>query len=505
MGVWLGLVNHDEMYHTGTNGRQIVVNDLQNRTESDMAHVNNLLYTTCEDVLTNIATCDCGEYYGGDKKGIICPNCETEVREPIERPLEKILWLRAPRGISALMNPIVWVMLSKRFEKSDFQVLRYIADRTYNPTSVTGYQKYVPELKAAGIERRGWNYFVENFDAIMEILFSMKSLQPTKTSSMSVFKDTLGIEGEIDDPYYMLIKEQRDCIFSQFLPAPNKALLVLEHSPMKKRFYDANIVFALDAIRLMVGIDTQPEKSLNVKENWTVKSITSMAEYYERYFNNTFKGKTGSFRKHVYGGRSNFSFRAVISSRTDAHEHNEILIPWAVAVSVLGLHIQNKLINKYNWTPNEVFSFLNRYALTYHPLLDKIFEELIAECPFNGIPCLIGRHPSLERGSAQLQYIVGVKSDVRDITMSISILSVRPFNADFDGDMMYGLLPLDIQTTEALSTLELHYSAFTLSNPYTVSPNVSLPNQMVSTASYWMFFKEPPDPIKLDRMKQLFG
>jgi hypothetical protein len=415
MGVSLKLVNFTELFFQKSSKTPIIINDFSESSEDDKENFNRLIYTKYStDLLSNLPSCECGDLVGEHNVGIVCLNCNTPVQSMLEQDLEPVVWMRSPIGVEDLINPVVWTMLSKRFTRSGFDIIRWICDTTYKPTVKT--PPVMESVHALGVQR-GYNNFVQNFDAIVNALFGLKEFRAKKFSI---------------DPLQTLLQEQRNCIFSKYLPLPNKSLLVIEETNVGT-YVDPIITGAIDAIRTMVSIDS-PLSSHNVrtKENRTVKTIAQLAEFYDNLYRTTLATKEGIFRKHVYGTRSHFSFRAVISSLTEPHEYDEIHIPWGIGISVLRIHLMNKLLRR-GFTPNEGIAFLNEYAQKYHPLLDELFQALITESPYKGIPCVFQRNPSLERGSAQAMFITKVKTDPSIPTVSLSILSVRGYNADFDG------------------------------------------------------------------------
>jgi hypothetical protein len=364
---------------------------------------------------------------------------------------------------------------------------------------------------------RGYNNFVEHFDEIVDALFDLKGFRSTGAKMVSGgFLDRLWTKvgnliarvlnmkpkKEID-PLHLLIKTQRDCVFSQYLPLPNRALLVIEETNVGT-YVDPIVTGAVDAIRTIVGIDSPLSSfSVRTKENRTVKALAQIAEFNDELARTTLAKKEGIFRKHVFGTRSHFSFRGVISSLTDTHEYDEIHIPWGIGVSLLELHLMGKLLRR-GYTPNEARAFLYEHAQKYHPLLDELFQLLISECPYKGLPVVFQRNPSLERGSAQAMFITKVKTDVEIPTVSLSILSVVGFNADFDGDQLNGTLSIDLMTAEQLRKLAPHMSVFGLDAPRAVSRNLSIPKPVVATMANWVHSpNEVPDPEKLRRMETI--
>jgi len=468
LGIHLQLVNFNDLFYRKATRTPIIINNFQESSEDDKESFNRLIYTKyATDLLSNLPTCECGEIVGEHNVGISCRNCRTVVQSPVEQDLEPLVWIRAPQGVKALINPIVWTIVNDHFTRSGFEIIRWICDTTYKPqVRVPAIMEYVQGL---GIER-GLNNFIENFDTIIDALFELKG-----------FKQKKGVA----DPIQILLREQRDCVFSEFLPLPNRALLVIEETNLGT-YVDPIVTGAVDAIRTMVGIDTDlSSHSVRTKENRTVKTIAQLANFYDDLARTTLAKKEGIFRKHIFGTRSHFSFRAVISSLTDAHSYDELHIPWGIGVSVFRIHLMNKLLRR-DFTPNGATAFLNEHAGKYHPLLDELFNLLITESPYGKIPCVFQRNPSLERGSAQAMWITKVKTDPDIPTVSMSILSVKGFNADFDGDQLNSTLSIDIVTTEQLKALAPHKSVFDLNAPKIVSKNLSIPDTVISTIAGWL-------------------
>ncbi len=490
MGVALELVNYDDLFFNRSRQEPVIINDFAETSEEDKAAFNRMIYTkySTDDLLSNLPQCECGNLCGEHLVGVVCNNCHAAVSSPLEQELEPIVWMRAPKGVKKLINPVVWTMLNNKFKRSGFEIIRWICDTTYKPVALR-VPAVMDAVQAIPNLERGYNNFIDKFDSIIDSLFELRVFKPPR--------------GKID-PLQQLLRTHRDCVFSDYLPLPNRSLLVIEESNVGT-YVDPIVTGAVDAIRTMTSIDSPlSSHSIRTKENRTVKTIAQLAEFYDGLYRLTLAKKEGIFRKHVFGGRANFSFRAVISSLTDAHQYDELHIPWGIGVSVLRMHLLNKLIRR-GYGVNDAIAFLNEHSQKYHPLLDELFKLLIAESPYKGIPVIFQRNPSLERGSAQAMFITQVKTDPSIPTISLSILSVVGFNADFDGDQLNGTLSLDLMTAEALQRLAPHMSTFDLNEPRRVSKNLSMPKPVVSSISSWVHDPngEVIDPEKLARMMAL--
>lgn len=417
MGVFLELVNFNKLIGQ-TETQPIIVNDLSSATEDDKLFLDRLISVKYEqtDLFSNEPMCECTRLTGGWRLGAICTNCRTPVREVFDQQLKPLVWMRSPKGVEMLINPMIWTMLSQKFVKvkGGFNLIEWMCNTDYQPACARPLE--VDELLALGVVR-GYNNFVKKFDEYIEILFSLKH-----------FRQKKGKEEQL----YQLLKEQRDCIFSHYLPLPNKSLMVIEDTNVGT-YVDPILVGAIDAIRTISSIDA-PLSNFNLrqKENRTAKTISMLADFYYQVYHDILASKNGIFRKNYFGTRNHFSCRAVITSNTKAHRYDEIYIAWGHGVTMLKIHLMNKLLRR-GYTPNSATALLQEYTVKYHPLLDELFQELINNSPDKGLWCIFARNPSLTRGSTQRMKITRVKTDPYDPTITLSILAVKMYNADFDG------------------------------------------------------------------------
>lgn len=489
MAISLELVSADKIFHQLPNP-PIIVNDVLSTSEDEREALNNLIYSKYgSEHLTNLPSCNCGEGVGivGEfNRGVFCPNCRSVVKPPIDNEINSILWMRAPDGVAKFINPIVWTMLSKRFTVSRFNIIQWLCDSGYSPDAKV--PREIEEIQDAGIVR-GYNNFVANFDVIMEFLFTRK-------------KFIAKSKGNIDH-LQELLRNQRDCIFSKYLPLPNKSLLIIEEINVGT-YVDPIAMGAINAIQTIASIDAPGNTfSPKVKENRTIKTLVKLAEFNEEYVHSGLGGKPGILRRNVFGSSFNFSFRTVISSLTGAHREDEVHIPWPVAITVFRYHILNRL-KLLGMTINHAIGYLNEHAYKYDDLLNGIFLDFIAAGDGKGIPVTMGRNPSLARSSLVSVYITKIIPDPKIIATCISILVVKGMNADFDGDECNFCLALDKTLAFEFENLKPHKNVFSLNTPRQVSGNLSMPKPVVSSVSDYIDTPEIPDPVKLSRMEALY-
>lgn len=495
MPLSLKLLSLDQMFHS-SKVEPIILNDLHSKTEEDREYFNNLVKETyTSDVVSVLPRCACGELRGEHLVGEVCDVCGTVVKQSIEDDINPSLWFRRPDGVEKLMNPIVWMMLDSRFTKSNFRVLVWITDRNYRSSSKV--PESVKELIQMGIPR-GYNNFVQNFSWFMEFLFNHADFRYQK-SKTSFIHDMLEITHPSRDPLQQLIHDNIGIIFSDFIPVLNRCLLVLEQHALGL-YLDSSILNIKDALNTMLSIDQDHYNRTPANiENRTAKILVMLGDYYTSLFRKHISPKPGMLRKHTLGSRTNHSFRAVITSHEEIHDHDEIWIPWCVAMTVFQLHILNRLMNKKalakllgkkdgceKMTHNEALGFIYAHVYKYHPLLDRIMQELISESRGGSIPCLAQRNPSLMQGSAQLVRITRVKTDADNTTVSMSDLIAPAMNADYDGDELNFQLAVDEFMAEKFYAFSPFFNLLLLDKPLEISKNASMSDPIIASVSDWL-------------------
>lgn len=363
----------------------IIINDLVDNSEEDKEAIKELVTTRySSDMITLLPSCRCGISKGEFSVGVKCNYCNTVVKSTIESDIEPTIWFRKPIGVNKLISPIMWIMLKARFKKSGFNIIQWLTDTTYRAN--VKQPTVVNKIVEAGIQR-GYNNFVDNFDKIMSYLFSIKDFKK---------------DGE--DFLQRLILEKRHLVFSDYIPIPNKSLLIIEKTNVGV-YVDPIIVKAVDAIQMLVSIDRNfHDQNPRVKENRTAKAISKLSDFYESFNKTNLSPKSGQFRRHIFGTRTNFAFRAVISSQTGTHKYNTIEVPWGVGLTAFRPHLINKLL-KMGMDINSAIGLLLGHVEKYHPQLDIFLNELLTEAP-NGIVCILQRNglafPSLVTVSNKL-------------------------------------------------------------------------------------------------------
>jgi hypothetical protein len=475
VSIYAELIDIDEMFNTQQRD-PLFANHYNPDSEADRETINHLIMTQYgSDFLEMEPSCDCRKTKGGDYEDIVCQHCGTPVLPVTQRPLEPSVWLALPKGVKAFVNPKVYTILSNELTISKFNIMEHLvnpmasAPETKHPTVGKYMRLNIP---------RGINYFVDHFDEILATLLKENILG----------RDIMDKQGHLGAVNALLafIKKYRERLFCHYLPLPTRLMMITEQT-VTTIFASSNIFKAVDAARTIANAEASPNLPIKNMQAKVMKANALMAEYNEQCFHEFFDQKDGWFRQHTFGTRSHFTFRAVINSNTDPHRYWELHLPWSLSVMVLRDHLASKLLNGSAaagepWSLRECQALMDENTLRYNPILDGLFKELIAEAPGQRMAVLFNRNPSLLRGSIQLLYVTKVKPDTDVRSISLSVLTLRSLNADFDGDALNGLVVLDKKMLRKLQRLEQHHTVLDTNRPRALAQTMKMPEQIVATA-----------------------
>lgn len=401
----------------------VYVNDLDTIVIENKQALNDLLITRYEsDTLESMPICECRATFGADKAGRICKECGHTVLVPTERPIESRLWIRAPKGVRGLVNPLAWNILTKAFKVEGVSMVEYLAG-TAKPDLRKKVNSGIEKLKAIGAQP-GINYFIDNFDKLIDFMLTARMTSKNKKER---------------EKLRLFIERNKLKFFPQALPIPSKLAFIVE-STETGTFADSSMGDALDAVRTITRLAHAPRApSLAEREAAAARCCSQLATFYERQCATALGPKKGLLRRHVFGSRPPFSCRAVITSMPEEHHYQEVHFPWGMSVQLFEEHLKSKL-DKIGYSCSVIRQRLSRAVLTYDPLIDMLMKEIIAESPVGvtreigvfapGMPILLQRNPTLKRLSAQYVFITKVKTDPSINTISMSTLILKGPNAD---------------------------------------------------------------------------
>lgn len=416
MGLHLKVVDLDEV-HDNFKGKIVYANDFKTGTIEGKEAFHRHFYSHYQDseAIDNSASCDCGDITDAHKLDVVCENCGTPVVSTSNRPIVPSMWIRAPEGVDSLISPQLWIMLSNYLTMKEFDFLEYLTNTSYTYDYSAISSKETKRKLDRMLKRefpRGFNNFIRNFDEIFQFLLDVNIINSNKTE-MAEF-----------------IRRNKQFMFPKYIPIPSKLCFVVE-STTSGNYMDEPIGPAIEAVLTFCSIGSSP---IPIKpqtvQNRVAESMKNYSAYHRMLAKSRIAQKPGLCRKHVLGGRLNFTARGVITSISDPHDYDELHIPWGIACQLFKYHLINKLRKKHRMSTRTAISFIYENVLQYNVILDELFKELIAESKYKGIACSLHRNPTLQRGSTQQFFITRIKSDLRDNSISLSVLVLKSPNAD---------------------------------------------------------------------------
>ena len=484
-GISLELISHEELFKN-LSFKPIIANDIaaEFATAKAVDIINDLIRTHYpDDKLDTVPKCQTGCTVGAYNLGRICKKCGTEVMRDIVRPLESKLWLKVPDGVPAFINPRFWRIITSMFSTAKLDIMQYLTDPNYIP----GDGKKIPDnditrkimkyLEDHGIERN-MKYFYHNFDYVMEVLLVPKPFLKNKKNGLQICMD-----------YSEFVRRYRHCIFTRYIPFPSKLIFPSEQSG-SMTFIDPTMILAFDSVKLLCNIVNSPVRlSKKAVYSKTSKVNSLMADYHHSFKYKTCGGKKGTFRKHHDSTRSAFTARNVITPLAMEHEYDEVHIPWMMGLTLLKLHIVNKMIRR-KFTPKHSFRIIDAHVRNSSgaggDLLEEILIELIVECPEKGIPAAILRNPTLERGSDQLFRITKIIRNCNVSAVMISVLAIKAPNADFDGDELQIKLLIDNIEKLMFSRLKSHLTIIDTDSPRAIKDIITLHPETITFVNNYL-------------------
>lgn len=420
MPVTLKLQNFDEVYNRLTSDKILINNvDIFN-TENKELLDSIIMMNYSEDNLSIVPSCKCGELKGEYYVGDICHKCSTTVINSLDDAVSFLLWAEAPKDVERFISPMALMILMSRYKitKPNVKLIEYIMlpnlkiDKKQQKGNLPLLEKLDYLLAQNGISR-GYNSFVTHFFKIIEILENefMKKAKPT------------------DQNFLDFMAANKNNIFSRYLPFPNRVIFATESNELG-RFIDKSLLTPINVIRRLTGVDLYTKPSM-VKQTKVAKSLIELSQFYDDYMQKSIFPKPGLIRQQIDAARSHFTARAVIVSIAGVHAHDEVHICWSVGCSLLRPYILNCLYRR-GYSYKQAINFLIYHNRIYHPVLDEIFQEIIA-ASHGGLKALFNRNPSLHRGSIQTVRITKVKTDAADTTFGMSDRIGPSFNSDHDG------------------------------------------------------------------------
>jgi hypothetical protein len=376
----LRLVNFDKRFHNAPN--KLLLSHIDFTDPNYAESLNKELYSHGGE-LNFIASCDCGETTGNINIGATCRACKTEVKSQIETgqgDIPHTTWIAFPDSVPGVMHPIFYNILSKWLSCGQGKHNNYL-DIILDP------KRPLPNELQGVVDGRGFEYLYNNFDRLMEY-FYVHHIKQNKLKSLAKAKH---IKRFVD--------RYRHLAFVKHCPVLSSALhpVTAPDNSGKRKYADKGSQHILETAHILSYLRFYPTKSRRAGEfdHKCMNAYRAYITYLEDIAKDRLSSKKSLLRKHLFGMRFHWSFRALIVPRVGVHRYNELELPWVVAVNLLRVHIIGRLVNKHGYAPHIAINKQMMARAMYDPDIDQIMNDFIKESPWPGLPVLLGRNPSI--------------------------------------------------------------------------------------------------------------
>lgn len=466
----LSFVNYDKMFADDPDAYVVQYTEDSVLVKDQMSKNRQLFFQDGTKDLSNIASCECGHISGNYMEGAICPQCHTQVKTNFAEDLKFRRWLEIPDFLPPLLHPAAYRILEN-----------WLGPKSGILTGLLDTNQKLP-AEFQGVFGQGFEYFYNNFDNIISYLAQCKKFNtPTNKPKTEA---TLAV-----------LAKYRDRLFVRHIPALNSSLHLSTQS--------GTIMYSDDVVKYIIEAKLELCHLIYVCHNGTYSKnyinermcviYNAFLEYTAAILNKKLLKKPGFIRKQLLGARLYCSARAVIVPIFDIHNFDEIYIPWCMAVEVLKLEIINVLMNRKHMTGPQAEAMHRKATAQFVPEVYEIINTLIEECPYKGLPVLMGRNPSLRIGAIFLLYATKVKPDYEDATVSITALASAAPNYDFDGDAMHLLFLKEME--EVKNWMHVHPTNVLLAaDDVLISSDIQITDQAALALNAWLLDKNQNNP-----------
>jgi len=421
------IMNLDE--HFSRTPNTIVFNDIM--LDRDPAEVIEIICDISGDKSDSVASCSCGELVGNYYEGMKCRICGTVCESTLFGEIRNDSWLEIPASITAVLNPQAFRVLSRWIGNSNRQpILNQIMNMQLDK---------VPLSSTPFFSGMGFNWFYNNFNAVMTYFLSSHPTQSGRDASQSI---------------RLFLEKAGNAIWCTKLPILSKIIQPVSKISKEVRYADSDIknliksIFSLRSILLA-------EKMMKFTTDHIDRNFFRVYGEFLAYTNNILKyklpKKPSILRKHVFGSRSMCSCRSVAIPITEPHDSDEVYFPWKLGVVVYKYHLLSTLVNKKGMTVMNAYNRIMNAINVYDHEIDLIMQDMINDCKqkrtsngllIKGLPILLNRNPTLRIGSIQLLFVTRIKPGLKEdpfaslnnTTPSEIMISLDQNDDDFGND-----------------------------------------------------------------------
>lgn len=347
--------------------------------------------------------CDCGRTQQKINDGIKCKHCGTKVRY-VDDNFDYTGWI--------VLNDPYTIIHPGLFKSIEFIIGKDTLQNILNvetPKDADGHDMKVDPPSDQPYYGIGMMEFKDKFDEIMKYYINKKK---TKMS------------------YYEDIMTHRRSVFTHSIPVFTTLLRPYEFDTKSFYYEDTNSIYTM-INKLKTDINNDNLKIFRQSKP-KLKSLFDLQNKWNELYNSVeaiLSGKKGALRTLI-GGRYNFTSRDVIVADPTLRI-DEVSLPYSALTELLQQQIINILHKSYSMSYSDAYDFWYKSCIIENNTIKDIILSLIKNNPSGrGLPLLINRNPTINKGSIMQMHCVKMTSGY---TMGIPLQILKPMAADFDG------------------------------------------------------------------------
>ena len=388
------ILNFDELFTRTPNC--LLFNDIMlDRTPEE---VIDIICDISGDKSDSVASCACGDLVGNYYDGMKCQTCGTICESTLFGEIRNDSWLEIPVSIKGVLNPQAFRVISG-----------WMGNTNHHPILKQMLNMQLPQDPIPNtpfFTGMGFNWFYDNFDAVMSYFLSSHPTEAgrSKSVAMKLFLENTGA-----------------ALWCTKLPILSKLIQPVTKISKEVRYADSdikNLIKAIFSLRSILLAEKMMKFTLDHIDRNFYRVYGEFLAYTDNILIYKLPKKPSILRKHVFGSRSHCSARSVAIPITEPHDSDEVYFPWKLGVMVYKYHLISILEKQRGLTTfaavNRVMNAIN----VYDHEIDVIMQDMIKACqhaknPTKGLPILMNRNPTLRIGSIQLLFITRIKPGLK--------------------------------------------------------------------------------------------
>lgn len=293
--------------------------------------------------------CDCGKYVGKFYEGILCDECNSEVRK-IAANIDRAGWIDL--GSHHIMKYIPYLFLEKIIGRENIKNVIHVP----NIITIDGFldNEAIKEIRESSPECKYWHVgidgFYENYNEILDYYFYLnhkkeENLEPLLEDSGLEKKDINGNTLYNESKKHQEERRTKNFISSKFDVFTNKILILSAVLRPAMRTEDGlkldelNILY----VNILKNVEILNDKvnQLKLIQEITLEALQSQFFQLSENIVETVKSKNGLIRNQICGTRINFSARNIISPAKAGYKMDEIVLPYMTFLELFKYELIN--------------------------------------------------------------------------------------------------------------------------------------------------------------------